>query len=116
MYNRLESYIQSNNVLINNLHCFKPVNSTTMAMRDMVKVSESIDYHMVNRGIFIYLSQKNFILSITVYCWVKLITMVSEDIQYYGLMITKQTENDACFFNNATSRMNLITYSLSVQY
>ena len=58
MYNRLESYIQSNNILINNQYGFRSAHSTYMAMLDMVnKVSESIDNHEVSIGIFIDLSK-----------------------------------------------------------
>ena len=109
MYNRLDSYIKSNNILISNQYGFRPVHSTYMAMLDMVnKISDSVDNHEVSIGIFIDLSKAFDTLNHS--------TLLSK-LEHYGirgisLLWFKDylTNRKQCVsFNGAVSRMKPIT-------
>ena len=109
MYNRLESYIHSKNILINNQYGFRHMHSTYMAMLDMVnKVSESIDNHEVSIGIFIDLSKAFDTLNHSI---------LLRKLEHYGIRGTPLlwlndylTNRKQCVcFNNAVSLMRPIT-------
>ena len=109
VYNRLESYILSNNILINNQYGFRPVHSTYMAMLDMVnKVSESIDNHEVSIGIFIDLSKAFDTLNHSILLS-KLKLYGIREIPLLWFQDYFANRKQCVCFNNATSRLRLIT-------
>jgi len=57
-YNRIQSYVNINNIIINNQYGFRRDHSVYMAILDMYNHrTESIDDHKVSAGIFIDLSK-----------------------------------------------------------
>ena len=109
VYNRLESYVLSKNILVNNQYGFRRMHSTYMAILDMFdKVSESIDKHEVSIGVFIDLSKAFDTLNHTI---------LLEKLEHYGirglplLWFKDYLSNRKQFvlLNNTSSQMRRIT-------